>query len=273
MSRQAFGHGGRGCRSGPPGRSTRRYGRCSHYAVRVKLAGRERRASWCRTRSRSGARFSTFETRRRTRAIAEELAPRSGRSRSFVGLTGLRPEEWLALEWRDIDRRRRRRPRSPRLSRTGAEVYGKQGRSLGPSRCPLQGRCRRSKALPPRLDSPRLFPGERGGFLNLNEWRARRLDAGAQSGRARPSRPVRAQAHATRRSRSRQASRCSSWRGSWARSVDQIDSTYGHLLPRLDRPHADGARRVRRGGAGRRGALRRLGTRARTLLRRTRKAP
>jgi integrase len=26
--------------------------------------------------------------------------------------------------------------------------------------------------LPPRLDSPRLFPAARGGFLNLHEWRA-----------------------------------------------------------------------------------------------------
>jgi integrase len=37
-------------------------------------------------------------------AIAEELGPRFGPIATFAAGTGLRPEEWIALERRDVDR-------------------------------------------------------------------------------------------------------------------------------------------------------------------------
>jgi hypothetical protein len=49
--------------------------------------------------------------------------------------------------------------------------------------------------LPPRLDTRLLFPGRRGGHLNLHEWRFRCLDAGRQSRGPRAPLALRASAH------------------------------------------------------------------------------
>ena len=37
--------------------------------------------------------------------IAEELGPKYGPAVVFASETGMRPSEWLAVEWRDVDRR------------------------------------------------------------------------------------------------------------------------------------------------------------------------
>ena len=83
----------------------------------------------------------------------------------IVAGTGLRPEEWLALERRDIDR--------PRGIVHVRRVYVDQhlreyGKTDGSLRAvPLCARVAEAlEALPPQLRSPLLFPGPRGAYLD-----------------------------------------------------------------------------------------------------------
>ena len=81
---------------------------------------------------------------------------------AFAAATGLRPEEWQALERRDVDR-------GARLLNVGRTVSSASSSSS--ARRPAHvGRCRLAAraldaldGLPPRLDTPLLFPAARGG--------------------------------------------------------------------------------------------------------------
>lgn len=121
-------------------------------------------------------------------AIAAELGPAYAPLPMFAAATGLRPEEWQALERRDVDRRGGFL--TVRRTVSGGEVVelGKTTRSR--RQVPLTRRAIAAlDALPPRLDCPLVFAAPQGGVLNLDNWR-RRIWAPAieAAGVARPAR-------------------------------------------------------------------------------------
>jgi Phage integrase family len=89
----------------------------------------------------------------------------------FAAATGLRPAEWLALEWRDLDPEAR-------------VVYVHRSFTKGRLKCPKTEASRRAVPLQtialeaieqqlPSRQSALLFPAERGGYLDLHNFRNR----------------------------------------------------------------------------------------------------
>jgi integrase len=113
-----------------------------------------------------------FETWADVSAIAAELDPRYRAIPVLGAGTGLRPEEWIALERRDLDRQ-------------GATLTVERVFSGGVlKQCAKTSRQRRIVPLrqlvldaldeqPPRLDSPLLFPAPRGGHIDIEKFRYR----------------------------------------------------------------------------------------------------
>jgi integrase len=105
-------------------------------------------------------------------ALAIELGPRYGPLIVFAAETGLRTHEWVALERRDVDRAARVVTVQRRFSDGVLTPYPKTKRSR--RRVPLTSRALAAlDALPPRLDSPVLFPSTTGGHLRLDNFRHR----------------------------------------------------------------------------------------------------
>jgi integrase len=167
-------------------------------------------------------------------AVAAELAPAFRSLPIFVGLTGLRPEEWLALERGDVDARRGVVHVRRVYTDGQVKLYGKQTRSLRTVPLPLIA-AQALEALPPRLDTRLLFPGLRGGHLNLHEWRADEWTPAVRAAGLEHRSP-----YALRHTYATFAIAAGVSLFELARfmgtSVEQIDKTYGHLLPdALDR--------------------------------------
>ena len=89
-----------------------------------------------------------------------------------VGLTGLRPEEWLALEWDDVDRAAGVVHVRRVFVAGGVRLYGKQAGSLRGVPLPALAAAALDQH-PRRLRSPLVFGAPAGGHLDLHNWRAR----------------------------------------------------------------------------------------------------
>jgi hypothetical protein len=104
--------------------------------------------------------------------VSAELPERFRPIPVFVAGTGLSPEEWIPLERRDIDRKARTVHVRRVYVRGELREYGKHDKRL--RAVPLRARALQAlDAIPARLDTPLLFPGERRRFLDLHNWRAR----------------------------------------------------------------------------------------------------
>ena len=97
-------------------------------------------------------------------ALAQELDPRHRAIPILVAGTGLRPQEWIALERSDIERGESPVVHVRRTFTNGVlKRYGKTERSL--RRVPLRGVVLKAlEAMPTRMDTPLLFPGAGGGY-------------------------------------------------------------------------------------------------------------
>jgi len=111
-----------------------------------------------------------FESWADLEALAAAIGPRYGPMILFAAATGLRPAEWIALEKRDIDRNEH-------------VVYVRRSYTRGELKFPKTEASMRAVPLQARafdaLDrisdsgsSPLLFPGERGGYLDIHHFRA-----------------------------------------------------------------------------------------------------
>jgi integrase len=170
-----------------------------------------------------------FESVEDLEAAGDELSPAYRPLPLFAGLTGLRPEEWIALERRDVDREAGV-VHVRRVWTDGTlKSYGKSARSLRAVPLPLRAAQALSE-LPPRLDTPLLFAGVRGGYLNLNEWRADEW-APAVKAAGLEHRPPYALRHTFATFSIAAGVSLFELARFMGTSVEQIDRTYGHLLP------------------------------------------
>ncbi len=88
----------------------------------------------------------------------------------FVAETGLRTNEWTALGRRDLDRNGPAVTVQRRYSDGVLTPYPKTSRR----RVPLTARAVDAlDAMPPRIDTPLMFPASGGGHINLDNWRTR----------------------------------------------------------------------------------------------------
>jgi integrase len=198
------------------------------YAVRTKRAA-ENVAQAVPNPEPKRREVPTFGSWEELERLGEELPPERRSLPILVAGTGLRPEEWLALERRDLDLKAGVLQVRRVYTDGRVKEYGKQSRSV--RRIPLRRRAVEAlQAHPWRLDTPLVHPGERGGYLNLNEWRRDEWSPAIESAGLPTLVP-----YAMRHTFASFAIAAGVSLFYLARlmgtSVEQIDKTYGHLLP------------------------------------------
>jgi integrase len=104
--------------------------------------------------------------------LAAELGPVYGPLAVLAAETGLRTNEWVAVERKDIDRASGAVIIQRRYADGVLTPYPKTIKSR--RRVPLTNRAAAAvDAVPPRLDTPLLFPAPQGGYIGLDTWRTR----------------------------------------------------------------------------------------------------
>jgi integrase len=113
-----------------------------------------------------------FESWAEVEALAAELGEWGPLAIFAVG-TGLMPEEWSALQRRDIDLKARVvTVRRTVVDGVVREFQGKTKRRM--RRVPLRDRAVEAiRQMPTRIGAQLVFPGTRGGYLNVDNWRSR----------------------------------------------------------------------------------------------------
>lgn len=198
------------------------------YAVRSKLVG-ENVAQAVPNPEPKRREVPTFGAWVELERLAEELPPERRSLPILVAGTGLRPEEWLALERRDVDLRAG--VLHVRRVYTDGRVkdYGKQERSL--RRIPLRSRVVEAlEAHPWRIDTPLVYPGDRGGHLSLHAWRRDEWHP-ALEGAGLAKRGPYAMRHTFASFAIAAGVSLFYLARLMGSSVEQIDKTYGHMLP------------------------------------------
>jgi integrase len=162
-------------------------------------------------------------------AIADELGARYRALPAFLVGTGMRPEEALALEWRDVDRKAAVASVDRVHSQGRTKPCKKSDRQR--RRVPLRARMLETlDEIPRRLDSPLVFPARDGGNIKLATFRLRHWTSALRAAGI----------------EHRRVYDCRHTFAAWAlaagvqlfylsrimgTSVAQIDATYGHLVP------------------------------------------
>ncbi len=174
-------------------------------------------------------------TRAEVDRLAVELGP-WGPLAIFASETGLRPAEWIALEWRSIDRAAGVALVERTFARGQAQGL-REDRPLAPARSPLGARPGGARRAPARLNSPLVFPAPGGGggvqaghgaHIDLHNWRAREWHPALEAAGLPPRR-----IYDMRHSFATWALAAGLSIFELARymgtSVEMIDRTYGHL--------------------------------------------
>jgi integrase len=162
-------------------------------------------------------------------AIGAELIPIYRALPVFLVGTGMRPEEALALEWKDIDRTEA----VASIERVHSQGRTKPCKKSERQRRRVPLRTRVLEALeqhPRRIDSRLVFPGHDGDYLKQGTWRLRHWEPALRAAGIEP----------------RGTYACRHTFAAWSiaagvqlfylsrimgTSVTQIDQTYGHLVP------------------------------------------
>jgi integrase len=199
-----------------------------NHAVRIKLLD-ENVAALIPNPEPKRREVEAFETLALLEAVGDEMSEEYSQLPIFVALTGLRPEEWIALERRDVDRKAGIVHVRRVFTAGEVKLVGKNSRSL--RAVPLPSRALEAvDAILPRLDTRLLFPAKRGGHLNLDTWRGREWTPALKAAGV-PRRGPYALRHTYATWSIAAGVELYTLARFMGTSVEQLDKTYAHLMP------------------------------------------